>query len=138
MADWFSIYWAAPIAAWLVAQLVKILIAIIKKDRSEPIPTLVSSGSMPSSHSAITMALLVVIGAKQGIGTAEFGIAFVVTCVVIYDALNVRRAVGEQGQVLKTLAKSVPFYTAKGHPPTEVIAGAALGIAVAFGLLQIL
>lgn len=97
-----------------------------------------SSGNMPSSHSAICMSLLVVIASISGLGSPEFGIMFVLTSIVIYDAINVRRAVGEQGQVLKTLVKDKTFYMAQGHRPLEVIVGGIVGTAVGFGLLQIL
>jgi hypothetical protein len=124
--------------AWLAAQLVKVAIAAIKGDPRGMKTTFLSSGNMPSSHSAITIALLVVIATLQGVNSAAFGIIFVVTSIVIYDALNVRRAVGEQGEVLKTLAKGKSFYTAMGHRPTEVIVGIGVGVAVAVILLQIL
>jgi acid phosphatase family membrane protein YuiD len=96
------------------------------------------SGSMPSSHSSITVALLTVVGVKLGVGSPEFGIIFVLTAIVIYDALNVRRSVGEQGAVLKLLAPEKTFFSAIGHRPIEVIAGAGLGLIVAMVMLQIL
>lgn len=138
MADWLSIYWIAPIAAWLVAQLAKVVWAMAKGADRESMPTILTSGNMPSSHSAITVSLLVVIGVLDGMDSAAFGLATVLTSIVIYDALNVRRAVGEQGLILKAIAKDRLFYTALGHKPTEVIAGAAVGVLVAIGLLQIL
>jgi acid phosphatase family membrane protein YuiD len=138
MPDWFSIYWIAPIAAWLVAQLAKVAWAMAKGADRESMPTILTSGNMPSSHSAITVSLLVVIGVLDGMGSAAFGLATVLTSIVIYDALNVRRAVGEQGLILKAIAKDRLFYTALGHKPTEVVAGAAVGVLVAIGLLQIL
>jgi uncharacterized protein len=125
MADILSVYTLAPIIAWLAAQLAKTVIAM-------------QSGSMPSSHSSITIALLTVIGARLGMGSPEFGVTFVLTAIVIYDALNVRRAVGEQGAVLKTLAPDKRFFTAIGHRPLEVVAGAAIGFIVAMFMLQIL
>lgn len=139
MGDWFSIYWAAPIIAWLVAQLLKVIIATWKSENEATQPiTFFSSGNMPSSHSAITVALLVVTAGLDGVHSATFGIAFVLTSIVIYDAINVRRAVGEQGEIIRKLAKSALFYTALGHRPSEVLAGACIGFAVAFGLLQTL
>ena len=138
MDRWVSIYWVAPIVAWLAAQLVKVVIAMVGGDRSGWKTTFLSSGNMPSSHSSITIALLVVVAARDGLQSAPFGIAFVLTSIVIYDALNVRRAVGEQGEVLKDLAKGRSFYRAMGHKPTEVIVGVIIGAAVAMSLLQIL
>lgn len=138
MGEWASIYWIAPITAWLIAQIAKIAVAGVSGKSRGSRPTLISSGNMPSSHSAITVSLLVVVAAINGLHSAEFGIAFVLTSIAIYDALNVRRAVGEQGEVLKNLTKGQQFYTAIGHRPSEVIAGSVVGIAVALILLQIL
>jgi acid phosphatase family membrane protein YuiD len=138
MGDWFSIYWVAPLSAWVVAQAAKVAYAYARGDKSESRPTFLSSGNMPSSHSAITVALVVVIGVIDGIHSAAFGIASVLTAIVIYDALNVRRAVGEQGLALRSLIKESNFFNALGHKPTEVAAGAFIGILVAFVLLQIL
>lgn len=138
MENWLSIYWVAPLLAWVVAQVAKVAYAHFRGNTSESRPTLLSSGNMPSSHSAITVALLIVIGVLDGIHSAAFGIAAVFTAVVIYDALNVRRAVGEQGLALKSLIKEQEFFSALGHKPTEVIAGSVIGSAVSFILLQIL
>lgn len=138
MSEWVSIYWVAPITAWLIAQIAKIAVAKVSGESRGLKPTLISSGNMPSSHSAITVSLLIVVAAINGLHSAEFGIAFVLTSIAMYDALNVRRAVGEQGEVLKSLTKGQQFYTAIGHKPSEVIAGSAVGMAVALVLLQIL
>jgi acid phosphatase family membrane protein YuiD len=138
MNDWLSIYWIAPLIAWMVAQAAKVAYALAKGDKGGSRPTFLSSGNMPSSHSAITIALLIVVGVLDGVHSAAFGITAVLTAIVIYDALNVRRAVGEQGLALKSLIKEQEFFNALGHKPTEVIAGSIIGGAVSFVLLQIL
>jgi uncharacterized protein len=133
-----SIYLVAPGAAWLAAQVIKTVIAMTKHEHLTVYEEFMRSGNMPSSHSSITVALLTVVGARVGLGTPEFGIAFVLTAVVLYDALNVRRAVGEQGLILKGLAKGQVFFSATGHRPLEVLAGSVLGFIVAMLMLQIL
>lgn len=138
MENWLSIYWIAPLLAWAAAQVAKVAYAHFRGDTSESRPTFISSGNMPSSHSAITVALLIVVGVLDGVHSAAFGIAAVFTAIVIYDALNVRRAVGEQGLALKSLVKDTVFFNALGHKPTEVIAGAFIGAVVSVALLQIL
>jgi acid phosphatase family membrane protein YuiD len=67
-----------------------------------------------------------------------FGVAFVFTTIVLYDALNVRRSVGEQGVVLQELARGKTFFTSVGHRPIEVVAGSLIGVVVAAVMLQIL
>jgi uncharacterized protein len=133
-----SIYLLAPGVAWLAAQLIKTIIAMTKHEHLTVYEEFMRSGNMPSSHSAITVALLTVVGVRQGLDSPEFGIAFVLTAIVLYDALNVRRAVGEQGLILKALAKGQVFFSATGHRPLEVLAGSALGLIVAMLMLQIL
>jgi acid phosphatase family membrane protein YuiD len=137
MGDWLSIYWVAPVAAWLGAQIVKVVLAGARGEWRGKRPTLLTSGNMPSSHSAITFSMVTAVAIQDGLNTPAFGVAFVLTSIVIYDSLNLRRAVGEQGEVLKGLTKT-PFYGAVGHTPTEVLVGALLGTMVAIGLLQIL
>lgn len=137
MSSWISVYLFAALSAWLMAQIIKTVIQIIKSGRGG-LAAFVQSGNMPSSHTATMVALLVTIGARDGMGSALFALCAVVTGVVVYDALNVRRAVGEQGIVLKGIAPKARFFSAIGHKPTEVIAGAILGLAVAYTVLQIL
>jgi uncharacterized protein len=133
-----SVYIVASGAAWLVAQLMKTIIAMTRHEHLTVYEEFMRSGNMPSSHSAITVALLTVVGARLGPGSPEFGIVFVLTAIVLYDALNVRRAVGEQGLILKDLARGKSFFTATGHKPLQVLTGAFLGFIVAMLTLQIL
>src|SRR5262245_52637640 len=96
-----SIYVAAPIAGWFCAHVVKFVIALVKSGGKKiDWGIFFKAGGMPSSHSAVMVATLTVIGARQGVESALFGLGVAVTAVLIYDALNVRRSVGEQGDVL--------------------------------------
>jgi len=133
-----SVYWVTPLLAWLVAQLVKVMLAAFTGGFRGARPMFFSSGNMPSSHSAICLSVLTVIAGLEGLQSPEFGIMFTFTAITLYDAVNVRRAVGEQGLVLQELVKNKKFYTALGHKPTEVIVGGALGVAVGLVMLQIL
>jgi acid phosphatase family membrane protein YuiD len=86
--------------------------------------------------------LLTVVGLRDGFDSSLFAVVLVLTLIVIYDAANVRRAVGEQGEVLRTLAKLAKhegdFYRAQGHRISEVIVGSLLGIVIGWLVLQIL
>lgn len=141
--SWLSIYIMAPLFGWLVAHLIKFAIGLLASGgKQHSLDIFVKAGGMPSSHSAVMIATLTVIGARQGVGSAIFGLAVAVTAIVIYDALNVRRATGEQGDVLRKLTAQAKvdarFYTAHGHTLPEVIGGVATGLGVAYVLLQIL
>jgi acid phosphatase family membrane protein YuiD len=90
---------------------------------------------MPSAHSATVVALLVTIGFTDGLNSSVFALAALVSAIVMYDAMMVRRSSGEQGLALRELLKGlkskvVPPRVAKGHTPLEVTAGAVLGLVV--------
>jgi acid phosphatase family membrane protein YuiD len=137
-----SPYLIVPIIAWLIAQLSKYALQSFKKGATRNYNVLYKSGDMPSSHAAVMMSLLMVVALKDGPQTSLFGVVAVITAVVLYDAVNVRRAVGEQGKALKALVtankQQLSFYTAKGHTVAEVIVGSLLGIGIALVMLQFL
>lgn len=131
-----SPYILAAVFSWIVAQGLKYIFASIKGRKLHSLRQLYLSGSMPSAHSASVIALLVVIGFKDGTGSAIFGLALLFAAVVMYDAVMVRRSSGEQGVALRWLfhkLKLTPdeaFRTAKGHTPREVLGGIIVGIVV--------
>lgn len=136
-----SQYIVIPIVAWLVAQGGKYIIQAFKTGDYKKTSMLYKSGGMPSSHSAVVVSLAVAIGLTEGFQSALFGLSAVLAGIVIYDAVNVRRAVGEQGAVLSELSKDkkgLTFFTAKGHTLPQVIVGGMLGFLVSVIMLQFL
>ncbi len=135
-----SSYLVAPLVAWALAQTLKYLLEARKAGSFRDLSQFYKSGNMPSSHSALMISLLTVIGIKDGIGSALFATVAVLSLIVIYDAVNVRRAVGEQGPILMELAKKAglkpTFHLAMGHRITEVTAGAVLGLLTGVVVLQ--
>jgi acid phosphatase family membrane protein YuiD len=135
-----SSYIVAPILAWALAQTLKYLGQAYKANSLRDISFLYKSGNMPSSHAALMLSLLTVIAVKDGTASALFAVVLVLTMIIIYDAVNVRRAVGDQGPILLELAKKAglkpKMHLAMGHRISEVAAGSLLGIAVAFLVLQ--
>lgn len=127
------------LTAWFIAQILKVIFVYFRKRRVD-FTRLVGSGGMPSSHSALVVALSVAIGRRNGFHSVEFAIAIVFAFVVMYDAAGVRRAAGRQARVINTIIKDMhdtgklPEEKLKeliGHTPVEVIAGAIVGIATA-------
>lgn len=122
--------------AWFVAQFLKILLHLIA-NRQLRLKLIFESGGMPSSHSAIICAICVGIGRTQGFASPLFALASVMAMIVMYDAMGVRRATGEQGKVLNKLIDMMKvseqlqgkIKEVVGHKPMEVLAGAILGIA---------
>jgi len=134
--DFLSPYILAAVIAWIAAQGLKYILASIKGRTFSSLRQLYLSGSMPSAHSATVVALLVVVGLKDGVGSAVFGVAALFAAVVMYDAVMVRRSSGEQGAALRGLFHELkldpvaPFRTAKGHTPREVVGGIVVGLVV--------
>ncbi|GFZ21944.1 acid phosphatase/vanadium-dependent haloperoxidase-related protein [Actinidia rufa] len=77
---------------------------------------MVSSGGMPSSHSATVTALAVAIGLQDGTGGSAFAIAIVLACVVMYDASGVRLHAGRQAELLNQIVCELP----PEHPVSSV------------------
>ncbi len=126
-----------PILSWVTAQVFKFVLYAITK-RTVDFRKLVTSGGMPSSHSAITVCLAAVMAMDYGFGSAAFAMATIFSLVVMADATGVRRAAGKQAEVLNKLINHTGVVRLDkelkellGHTPVQVFAGAVLGIAIA-------
>ncbi len=132
-----STYIFAIVIAWLSAHAIKYTIARMRHQKLDFTHQLFISGGMPSSHAATSVAVWMVVLLVDGPSSAVFGLATLVTLIVCYDAVKVRRSVGEQGEALQQLIRAsrkditLPR-AARGHTPLEVAAGAFLGLIVGF------
>ena len=61
------------VAAWLLAQVAKALLELLLERRLHP-ARLVSSGGMPSSHSACVMGCTTAVGRFSGLTSPLFGV----------------------------------------------------------------
>lgn len=132
---------------WFVAQSIKVIIVLISKrgkiNFKELINLLVKSGGMPSSHTACFTAASLTIGFRCGFSSAIFALAIAMTVIIVYDATNVRYAVGQQGKMLNKIITTSeervakPLKLVEGHTVPEVIVGFFIGVFVAF-LVQFL
>jgi len=128
--------------AWALAQVIKVVVMLVQMKKLD-FRYLVSSGGMPSSHSAVVCSCAASIGYLQGWTSPIFALAAVTAFVVMYDAANVRKSAGEQAKILNYMmehwTEMKPTLFSKelkellGHTPTQVFMGALLGILV--GLL---
>lgn len=137
MPWYISPYFLAIALSWVVAQGAKYIIIAVKNQNFDHLRQLYLSGNMPSAHSATVMSMATVVGLRNGIDSALFGLALMVALVVMYDAIMVRRSVGEQGLAIQELIKAakdndrvVIPRAAKGHTPLEVAVGAILGVII--------
>lgn len=135
-----SPYLVAGVAGWVTSQLAKYVVASFKSHSLASYRQLYLSGHMPSAHSATAVALLVVIAGIDGVQSGLFGLAFLFTSVVLYDAMMVRRSSGEQGVALTDLIKEQKSKVrlprvAMGHTPVEVAVGSLLGLVIGIATL---
>lgn len=127
---------------WLIAQILKTIIhtSLTKEFVAE---RMVGSGGMPSSHSATVCALATSTYFRFGSASFEFAMAAFFAIVVMYDAIGVRRETGIQAKVLNEMidlfshmGKGVSIEDKLkefvGHTPLQVLAGAILGVLIAF------
>ena len=129
---------------WVIAQGTKIIIALIMRKGkikfSELVELVMKSGGMPSSHTACFTATALTIGFRCGFDSAIFALAVAMTVIIVYDATNVRYAVGQQGKLLNKIVSMSESQTAKplklveGHTVPQAIVGFMIGIIVAFAV----
>ena len=124
--------------ACFVAQALKFVVELIKNRRLN-LRSLVSTGGMPSAHSALVGALATGIGQNLGFNSPEFAIAALFAVIVMYDAAGVRQAAGKQARILNQIIDELfeehEFNEEKlkelvGHNYIQVFVGLALGISI--------
>jgi acid phosphatase family membrane protein YuiD len=91
-----------PLCCWVLAQLIKMLIAL-KQGKGLELSYFVSSGGMPSAHSAMVSALATAVAMTEGLGSFLFAVTIVLALIVMYDASGVRQSVGQQSVVLNRI-----------------------------------
>jgi acid phosphatase family membrane protein YuiD len=82
------------LVACFVAQGLKLIVELVKH-RKLNVRVLVTTGGMPSAHSALVTALADGIGQTLGWASPEFALATVFAIIVMYDAAGVRQAAGK-------------------------------------------
>jgi len=124
---------------WLAAQALKFIFQLMET-RKVDFTIFVSTGGMPSSHSALVSALATSIGLTSGFDSPVFALSLGFALVVMFDAQSFRRAAGQQARLLNQIVKD--FFQEHHFPEKklaellrhtrfEVLLGMALGILVA-------
>lgn len=104
--------------------------------------TLVHTGGMPSSHSALVACLATSVGLIDGFKSMTFAVGLGLAIIVMYDAAGLRQAAGKMAGILNKMADDVYQHRSDyvpvrlrellGHTPFEVIVGAFLGVTIAY------
>ena len=145
---WFNYVLEAAIIANISAQIIKIPMNFILNKKWN-FGLVVSTGGMPSSHSATVAALATGVAIMEGTDSVMFAIAFCFAGVVIYDAMGIRRHAGTHAAMLNKLIDDLKkegnlgvfqdeeyqkrFKELLGHEPVETFFGTLFGILVAIG-----
>lgn len=129
----------AAALSWAIAQGLKVILTLIISRRFDG-SRMWGSGGMPSSHSSMVCAMMMVIGFSEGFTSSVFALAFCFAGVVMYDAAGVRRSTGKNAAVINHLLDGLAgngfvfdeerLKELVGHTPIQVMAGALLGILV--------
>jgi len=135
----------ASFMSWGIAQLIKIFSGIIKERRFD-FKWLLSTGGMPSAHSAGVSALAASVGLYRGFDTTDFAVSAIFALIIMFDAQGLRQMTGRQAKALNRIMEDIYVKHAVkperlmeliGHTPIEVFMGALLGIAVAVVVMTI-
>lgn len=135
-----------PLLACVVSQIIKVSVDTITH-RQFSFRYIVSTGGMPSAHSALVGALATGVGITVGWDSSQFAIASIFAGIVMYDAAGVRQAAGKQAKVLNQIMAEFinheDFNEERlkellGHTPFQVIVGLILGIIISAVFLPLL
>jgi acid phosphatase family membrane protein YuiD len=132
-------FWAA-LFGWTVAQSAKMICSLLETKRLD-FSYMVSTGGMPSAHSAMACALATSLGLCQGFDSPIFALGCAFAIVVMFDAQSVRAAAGQQARLLNQIVDELlhehhlseqKLKELLGHTRLEVFMGMLTGIATAF------
>lgn len=134
-------FWSA-FTGWTLAQFAKMLAGLIQTHRLD-LRYLVSTGGMPSAHSAMTCGLAASLGLTEGFGSTAAILAFSFAGITMFDAAGVRRAAGQQARILNQMIDD--FFVDRhfsekrlkellGHTRLEVFVGLIMGVLCAIAV----
>ena len=124
------------IIPWFLAQFLKVPIHYLAHKQWK-FGLWLSTGGMPSSHSALVAGITLASGLYAGFNSAPFAIAFALTMVVTYDAAGIRRQAGFHAERINFLFNELlsghPLSEENlkemlGHSPSQVVGGLLLGL----------
>ena len=130
---------AITLTVWAIAQSFKVLMGVVRERRFN-FRWFIGTGGMPSSHAAGASAMATTCGMVYGFDSAIFALAAVFALVTMFDAQGVRRATGQQAELLNQILDDI-YWKGKlesdrlieliGHTPIQVFTGAISGISFA-------
>jgi len=109
----------------------------------------VSTGGMPSSHTAMVVALCTSILITEGAQSLAFAISLTFSLITIHDAMGIRRAAGKQAAVINEWSRILTkihedgqftpenLKTMLGHSFMQVLGGTVIGLLCGFILTTV-
>ncbi len=141
MTPWF---WSA-FTGWTFAQICKMTVGFVRTGQID-FRYLLSTGGMPSAHSALVCGLCTSIGLTEGFHSPIALLSAGFAAITMFDAAVVRRAAGHQAKIMNQMIEEL-FKQHKlrqthlkellGHTRKEVFAGMLVGICVALLVVQL-
>ena len=131
-------FWSA-LLGWSIAQCIKMTNDLIRTGRLD-FTYFVSTGGMPSAHSAMVSGLAAAIGLTEGFDSPIAMLAAIVAGITMFDAAGVRNAAGHQARILNKLLDELfrehrlnesRLKELLGHTRFEVFIGMLIGILTA-------
>ncbi|HPB68548.1 MAG TPA: divergent PAP2 family protein [Candidatus Omnitrophota bacterium] len=123
------------LTVWALAQCIKVFLGVIRERRFN-FRWFIGTGGMPSSHAAGATALATTIGMERGFDSVIFALSAVFALVTMFDAQGVRRATGQQAEILNRILEDI-YWRGKietnrlveliGHTPIQVFIGSIIG-----------
>src|SRR5215212_4504129 len=104
----------AGLAAWTLAQIIKIPLDYFRT-RKWNWALFFTSGGMPSSHSSLMTATTLAIALYAGFDHPAFALGVAITMIVTYDAAGVRHQAGIHARRINVLFEEL----LKGHPISD-------------------
>ena len=136
-------FWASFIG-WTLAQTIKMTAGLIRTGRID-FRYLLSTGGMPSAHSAMVCGLGVSIGLTEGFDSPVAMLAAGFAAITMFDAAGVRRAAEHQAKILNEMIQELfkqhtlsqtRLKELLGHTRKEVFAGMLVGFGVAVAVVH--
>jgi uncharacterized protein len=128
----------SALAAWGTAQVIKVPIEYLRQ-RRWVWAMLLTTGGMPSSHSALIVGVTNAIGLYVGYDSPLFALGIAIAMIVTYDSAGIRRQAGMHAERINVLFEELlkghmwdekELREVLGHTPLEVAGGILWGIVV--------
>ena len=128
----------SALAAWGTAQVIKVPVEYLRNHRWMW-AMLLTTGGMPSSHSALIVGVTNAIGLYIGYDSPLFALGVAIAMIVTYDAAGIRRQAGMHAERINVLFEELlkghlwdeeELREVLGHTPLEVTGGILWGIVI--------